>query len=155
MIDICGITVLRLSFEKFRINSQEFFPTKFLRIFWNPEIPEKFLGLGHHVYGFLGEFIKRISFEKFLGISLELHPKKSWEFLLINSPEIPEKFLGHHVYGFLGELIKRISFKKFLVISPEFYPKKIFRISPDYFSENSWEILSTWSPSLRIFRGIK
>ena len=32
------------------------------------EIPEKFLGLGHHVHSFLGEFIKRISFEKFLGI---------------------------------------------------------------------------------------
>ena len=29
------------------------------------EIPEKFLGLCHHVYGFFGEFIKRISFEKF------------------------------------------------------------------------------------------
>jgi len=37
----------------------------------SPEIPEKFLELGHHVYGFLGEFIKRISFEKFLGIFLE------------------------------------------------------------------------------------
>jgi len=36
----------------------------------------KFIGLGHHVYGFLGEFIKRISFEKFLGISPEFHPKK-------------------------------------------------------------------------------
>jgi len=40
------------------------------------EIPEKFLGFCHHVYGFLEEFIKRISFEKFLGISLEFHPKK-------------------------------------------------------------------------------
>jgi len=40
------------------------------------EIPEKFLGLGHHVYGFLGEFIKIISFEKFLGISPEFHPQK-------------------------------------------------------------------------------
>ena len=37
---------------------------KFLRISPNisPEIPEKFLGLGHYVYGFLGELDKRISF---------------------------------------------------------------------------------------------
>jgi len=47
---------------------------KFLRI--SPEIPEKFLGLGHQVYRFLGELHRRISFEKFLGISLEFHPKK-------------------------------------------------------------------------------
>ena len=37
------------------------------------EIPEKFLGLGHHVYGFLGEFIIRISSEKFQGISPKFH----------------------------------------------------------------------------------
>ena len=42
----------------------------------SPEIPEKFLGLGHHVYGFLGEFIKRISVEKFLRISPEFNTKK-------------------------------------------------------------------------------
>jgi len=53
---------LRLSFEKFLRNSSEI---KFLRILFR-----KFLGLGHHVYGFLGEF------KKFLGISLEFHPKK-------------------------------------------------------------------------------
>jgi len=78
MRDFCGITVLRLSFEKFQRYSQEIFPTKFLRI--SPEIPEKFLGLGHHVYGFLGEFIKRISFEKFLGISLEFHQENPENF---------------------------------------------------------------------------
>ena len=55
-------------------NSSECFPTKFLRI--SPEIPEKFLGLDHHVYRFLWEFIKRISFGKFLVISPEFHPKK-------------------------------------------------------------------------------
>jgi len=33
----------------------------------------------------------------------------------------------------------------------EFYHKKILRISPDYFSENSWEILRTWSLCLQIF----
>ena len=32
MRDFCGITVFRLSFEKFLRNSPEFFPTKFLRI---------------------------------------------------------------------------------------------------------------------------
>ena len=74
MRDFCGITVLRLSFEKFPRNSSAFFPTKFLRI--SPEIPEKFIGLDHHVYRFLWEFIKRISFGKFLVISPEFHPKK-------------------------------------------------------------------------------
>jgi len=43
----------------------------------SPEIPEKFLGLGYHVYGFLRELMKRISFEKFLGIFPEFHPRKS------------------------------------------------------------------------------
>ena len=68
----------------------------------SPEIPEKFLGLDHHVYGFLGEFIERISFEKFLGITPQFHPKK----ILKISPDYfsgkTEKFLGlgHHVYGF-------------------------------------------------------
>jgi len=90
---------LRLSFEKFLKSSSEFFPKKFLRFSPNtsPEICEKFLGLGHHVYGFLGEFNKRISFEKFLGISPEFYPEK----ILITSTEIPKKFLGllsHHVY---------------------------------------------------------
>jgi len=35
----------------------------------------KFLGLGHHVYAFLGEFIKRINLEKFLGISAQENPE--------------------------------------------------------------------------------
>ena len=70
--------------------------------------------------------------------------------------EIPEKFLGlgYHVYRFFGKFIKRICFKKFPGISPEFHPKKILKISPDYFSGNSQEILGTWSPCLRIFREI-
>ena len=42
----------------------------------SPEIPEKFLELGHHVYGFLGEFMKRISFEKLPEISLEFYSEK-------------------------------------------------------------------------------
>ena len=115
MRDFCGIKVLRL--QRY---SQEIFLIKFLRI--SPEIPEKFLGLGHHVYGFLGEFIKRISFEKFLGIS----------------PEIPEKFwwVGHHVYGCKWEFNKRISF---LGISPEFHPNKFLRNSPECFSRNFWD----------------
>ena len=68
--------------------------------------------------------------------------EKFWEILW---GKIPQNFLGlgHHVYGFLGEFMKRINFKK------------ILKISPDYFSGNSWEILRTWSPSLRNFRGIK
>jgi len=68
MRDFWGITVLRLSFEKFLRNSSEIFPTKFL---WNtsPEIPEKFLGLGHYIYGFLGELLR------------ELVLRNSWEFL--------------------------------------------------------------------------
>jgi len=37
-------------------NSLEIFLIAFL------EIPEKFLGLGHQVYGFLGELNKKISF---------------------------------------------------------------------------------------------
>ena len=65
---------------------------------YSVEIPEKFLGLCYHVYGFFREFIKRISFEKFLGISPEFHPKKflrnssdyfsgnSWEILRTWSP---------------------------------------------------------------------
>ena len=78
------------------------------------------------------------------------------KFLQKYSLKIPEKFLGlcHHVYGFLREFIKRISFKKFLGISPEFHPKKFLKNSPECFSGNSFEILKTWSPSLRIFRGI-
>jgi len=36
----------------------------------SPEILEKFLGLGHQVYRFLGELNKKISFDKFLGITL-------------------------------------------------------------------------------------
>ena len=47
----------------------------------SPEIPEKFLVLGHQVHGFLGELNKRINFEKFLGISPGISPQ-----------EIPEKF---------------------------------------------------------------
>ena len=58
----------------------------------SPEIPENFLGIGHHVCGFLGEFNKRIGFEKFLGISPEFHPKKflriSPEYFSRNSWEI-------------------------------------------------------------------
>jgi len=49
MRDFCGITVLRLNFSP--QNSSEFLRNT------SPEIPEKFLGLGHHVYEFLGEFI--------------------------------------------------------------------------------------------------
>ena len=84
--------------------------------------------------------VSRISWE----ILWNFSPRNFSEFLQNNSPEIPEKFLGlsHHVYGFLGEFIKRISFEKFL------------RNSPDFFSGNSWEILRTWLPCLRIFRGI-
>jgi len=83
-------------------------------------------------------------------------PGNSSEFLQNSSPEIPEKFLGlnNHVYRFLGAFIKWISFEKFLGISPELHLKKILRISPDYFSGNSWEILRTWAPCLRILRGI-
>jgi len=83
MRDFCGITVLRLSFEKFLRNSLKFSLTEFLRISRNtsPEIPEKFLVLGHQVHGFLGELNKRINFEKFLGISPGISPQ-----------EIPEKF---------------------------------------------------------------
>ena len=109
------------------------FETQFWEFLWNtsPKILEKFLELGHHAYGFLEELLR------------ELVSRKSSEFLLITSPEIPEKLLvlGHQVYGFLGEFIERISFKKFLGISPEFQWKKILRISPVYFSRNSWEIL--------------
>ena len=131
-------------------NSSEFLRNTSLKI------PEKFLGLDHHVYEFLGECIKRISFEKFLGISPEFHPpSKSWEFLLITSPDVLEKFLvlGHQVYWFIWELNMRINFEKFLGISLIFL-KKFLRISPEYFSGNSWAILRTWSPCLRIFRGI-
>jgi len=60
MIDFCGITVLRLMVSR---NSEEiprnFSPQNSSEFLRNPEIPEKFLGLGHHVYGFLGEFILR------------------------------------------------------------------------------------------------
>jgi len=57
------------------------FETQFREFLRNtyPEISEKFLGLGHHVYGFLGEFIKSISFEKFLGISPEFQIKENPE----------------------------------------------------------------------------
>ena len=81
-------------------------------------------------------------------------PRNSSEFLQNYSLEIPEKFLElcHHVYGFFREIIKRISFEKFLGISLEFHTKKFLRNSPECFSGNSWEILKTWSPSLRIFR---
>ena len=91
--------------------------------------------------------VSRISWE----ILRNFSPRNSSEFLRNTSPEITEKFLGlgHYVYGFLGEFIKRIRELE------KFQPKKILRISPDYSSGNSWEILSTWSPSLRIFRGIK
>jgi len=101
----------------------------------------------------LGDPFLRFSFEKFF---VTFSPRNSSVFLWNTSLEIPEKFLGlgHHVDGFLGEFIKRISFEKFLGISTEFYLKKILRISPDYYSGNSWEILSTWSPSLPISRGI-
>ena len=51
------------------------FETQFQKFLRNsPEIPEKFLGLGYHVYRFLEEFMKRISFVKFLWVSLEFHP---------------------------------------------------------------------------------
>jgi len=33
------------------------------------------------------------------------------------------------------------------------FPKAFLRISAEYFSGNSWEILRTWSLILRIFRG--
>jgi len=83
--------------------------------------------------------------------------QNSSEFLRNTSKEIPEKFLGvgHQVYRFLGELNKRINFDTFLGISPEFHPKKFLRISPEFFSGTSWEILRTCSSSLRIFREIK
>ena len=38
--------------------------------------------------------------------------------------------------------------------SEEFCGEKFLRISQECFSGNSWEILRTWSPCLRIFRGI-
>jgi len=81
---------------------------KFREILWG-KIPQNFLGLGHHVYGFLGEFMKRINFKKILKISPDYFSGNStwnsWEILLNASPEMSEKFweLGHQVYGILGE----------------------------------------------------
>jgi len=46
----------------------------------SPEIPEKFLGLGHQVYGFFGKLNKRINFEKFPRISLEFYSRNSQDF---------------------------------------------------------------------------
>ena len=95
------------------------------------EIPEKFLGLGHHVYWFLVELNKRIN-------STNFNQRNSWEIILNASSEIPEKFLGlsQQVYGFLGELNKRINIEKFLGFFWNFNPR------------NSWEILLNASPEI-------
>ena len=80
-------------------NSWEFLRNFTPRKFWefllitSPEIPEKFLGLGHQVYGFLGELKKRISFEEF--------PRNSWEFLWNFFKEIPKNFSGIFLRKFL------------------------------------------------------
>ena len=55
------------------------------------EISEKFLGLGHHVYEFLGEWNKKISFEKFLRISL----KFSQEILRFSSQNFQVQFFSN------------------------------------------------------------
>ena len=70
--------------KKFLRNSLEFFPKRFLRFSINtsPEIPVKFLGLGHHVFGILGEFNREIVLRNYWGVSLEL----------ILPQEIPENF---------------------------------------------------------------
>ena len=57
-----------------QLNSSEFLQNT------SPEIPEKFLGLGHHVYGFLEEFIQ------------ELVSRNSWEFLPNFTQKKPENF---------------------------------------------------------------
>ena len=48
--------------------------------------------------------------------------------------------------GFWGITVLRLGFERFLKNSLEFSPTKFLRISPEYFSGNSWEFLRTWSP---------
>ena len=117
------------------------------------EIPEKFLGIGHHVYWFLGELNKRINIETFLGFFWNFNPRNSWEILLNASPEIPEKFLrlGQRVYGSLGELNKRISTRnswEFLWIFSQEIPKNFSGIFLLKFLRNFQDFISEFSSSV-------
>ena len=139
----------------------------------SPEIPEKFSGLGHQVYGFLGELNVRINYEKLLEISAEFSLKKFLRIFRSTSPEIPKKFsgLGHQIKGFLGKLNKRHSLDKFLRATQEFCYSKFLRNSPEIpenfislghhingslwemnkfweILRNSWEFLQNISPEI-------
>jgi len=58
-------------------------------------MPEKFLGLGDKVYGFLGELSKRISFKKFLRISQEYFSGNSGEVLWTSSQNFQVLFFSN------------------------------------------------------------
>ena len=108
-----------LSLRDFRRISREPFP-----VTGSSEILEKFPRIGPQDERFLWDHSFKTQFWEILE-----------KFREILWGKIPQNFLGlgHHVYGFLEEFMKRINFKK------------ILKISPDYFSGNSWEILRTWS----------
>ena len=92
-----------------------------------------------------GDFLWGISEEFLENHFLQLIPRKFSR----NSLELVPK-----IRDFCGITVMRLSFEKFLRNSPELFPTKFLRISPEIFSGNSWEILRTLSPCLRIFWGI-
>ena len=113
---------------------------KFWEILWG-KIPQNFLGLGHHVYGFLGEFMKRINFKKILKISPDYFSGNSWEICSTWSQSF--------------RIFREIEYENSFWEIPGNFSGISRQEIPEKFSRNSLEILRTWSPSLRNFRGMK